>query len=164
MSAIYECASLAGQAGIPIVADGGIVTGGDICKCLACGADAVMIGRAAQGRPWIFREITHYLETGEHLAQPLVMEVRRLLLDHLQDHYALYGEDSGVRSARKHIGWYVRDLPGGDEFRDHMNTLETAEKQSRAVADFFEEMAARIERMPQAVAGIRPEMALETME
>jgi tRNA-dihydrouridine synthase B len=93
-----------------------------------------------------------------------VAEVTRALLEHLQDHYALYGELTGVRSARKHIGWYVRDLPGGGDFRDHMNTLETAELQSRAVAQFFEEMAARIERMPQADAGVRPDMALETME
>jgi tRNA-dihydrouridine synthase B len=128
------------------------------------GADALMVGRAAQGRPWIFREIVHFLATGEHLAPPLVAEVKRALLDHLQDHYSLYGELTGVRSARKHIGWYVRDLPGGDAFRDHMNTLETAELQSRAVADFFEELAARMERMPQPVAGIQSDMALETME
>jgi tRNA-dihydrouridine synthase B len=72
------------------------------------GADAIMIGRAAQGRPWIFREIGHFLATGEHLAPPLVAEVRRLLLDHLHDHYSLYGELTGVRSARKHIAWYLR--------------------------------------------------------
>ena len=112
------------------------------------GVDAVMIGRAAQGRPWIFREITHYLETGEHLAQPLVMEVRRLLLDHLQDHYALYGEDSGVRSARKHIGWYVHQLPQGDAFRRYMNTLENAKDQHQAVADFFDALAVNFERLP----------------
>jgi tRNA-dihydrouridine synthase B len=104
------------------------------------------------------------LATGEHLAPPLVAEVKRALLAHLEDHYGLYGELTGVRSARKHIGWYVRDLPGGDDFRDHMNTLETAVLQSRAVADFFEEMAAQMERMPKAVAVIRPAMALETME
>jgi tRNA-dihydrouridine synthase B len=93
-----------------------------------------------------------------------VAEVKRALLEHLQDHYGLYGELTGVRSARKHIGWYVRDLPGGDEFRDHMNTLETAETQSCAVAHFFEDLAARMERMPQALAGRQPETALETME
>jgi tRNA-dihydrouridine synthase B len=82
----------------------------------------------------------------------------------LQDHYGLYGELTGVRSARKHIGWYVRDLPGGDSFRDHMNTLETADLQSRAVADFFEEMASRMERMPQATLQSSADMALETME
>ena len=128
------------------------------------GADALMVGRAAQGRPWIFREIVHFLATGEHLAPPLVAEVKRALLEHLQDHYGLYGELTGVRSARKHIGWYVRGLPGGDEFRDHMNTLETAELQSLAVADFFEAMASRMERMPKAVLGLTPEMVLETME
>jgi tRNA-dihydrouridine synthase B len=106
----------------------------------------------------------HFLATGEHLAPPLVAEVKRALLAHLEDHYGLYGELTGVRSARKHIGWYVQNLPGGDDFRDHMNTLETAELQSRAVADFFEEMAAQMERMPKAVAGIRPAMTLETME
>ena len=104
------------------------------------------------------------MATGEHLAPPLVAEVKRALLEHLQDHYGLYGELTGVRSARKHIGWYVRGLPGGDEFRDHMNTLETAELQSLAVADFFEAMASRMERMPKAVLGLTPEMVLETME
>jgi tRNA-dihydrouridine synthase B len=86
------------------------------------------------------------------------------LLEHLQDHYGLYGELTGVRSARKHIGWYVRDLPGGEVFKEYMNTLETADLQSRAVADFFEDMAALMERMPKAVAGNQAEMALETME
>jgi tRNA-dihydrouridine synthase B len=76
------------------------------------------------------------------------MEVRRLLLDHLQDHYALYGEDSGVRSARKHIGWYVHQLPQGDAFRRHMNTLENAQTQHQAVADFFDALAAQFERLP----------------
>jgi tRNA-dihydrouridine synthase B len=150
---------------IPVVANGDIDSPEKALQVLkATGADALMVGRAAQGRPWIFREIVHYLATGEHLAPPLVAEVKRALLDHLQDHYSLYGELTGVRSARKHIGWYVRDLPGSDAFRDHMNTLETAELQSLAVADFFEEMAARMERMPKAVAGIQPDMALETME
>ena len=150
---------------IPVVANGDIDSPEMALQVLKyTGADALMVGRAAQGRPWIFREIVHFLNTGEHLATPLVAEVKRALLDHLQDHYGLYGELTGVRSARKHIGWYVRDLPGGDAFRDHMNTLETAELQSRAVADFFEEMAARMERMPQAVAGVQPDMAMETME
>ena len=150
---------------IPVVANGDIDSPEKALQVLKyTGADALMVGRAAQGRPWIFREIVHFLTTGEHLAPPLVAEVKRALLEHLQDHYALYGELTGVRSARKHIGWYVRDLPDGDAFRDHMNTLETAELQSRAVADFFEEMAARMERMPKAVAGNLAEAALETME
>ena len=81
-------------------------------------ADAVMIGRAAQGRPWIFREIAHFLATGQALPPPSTAQVRRWLVAHLHDHYALYGEDTGVRSARKHIGWALRGLPGGAEFRD----------------------------------------------
>ncbi len=149
---------------IPVVANGDIDSPQKALEVLKLtGADALMVGRAAQGRPWIFREIVHFLATGEHLAPPLVAEVKRALLAHLQDHYSLYGELTGVRSARKHIGWYVRDLPGGDVFRDEMNTLETAELQSRAVADFFEEMASRLERMPQAFSGSCPELALETM-
>ena len=90
---------------VPVVANGDIRTPEQARDVLAAtGADAVMVGRAAQGRPWIFREIAHFLATGTHLAPPLVSEVRRLLLAHLQDHYALYGEYTGVRSARKHIG------------------------------------------------------------
>jgi tRNA-dihydrouridine synthase B len=168
----YKCfaeydtvAAVKAAVNIPVVANGDIDSPEKALQVLkATGADALMVGRAAQGRPWIFREIVHFLATGEHLAPPLVAEVKRALLDHLQDHYGLYGELTGVRSAHKHIGWYVRDLPGSDAFRDHMNTLETAEMQSLAVADFFEEMAARMERMPKAVAGIQPDMALETME
>ena len=93
---------------VPVVANGDIDTPEKAQQVLAAtGADAVMIGRAAQGRPWIFREINHFLTTGTHLAPPLVAEVQHLLLDHLQDHYSLYGEFSGVRTARKHIGLYV---------------------------------------------------------
>ena len=83
-----------------------------------------MIGRAAQGRPWIFREIAHYLAHGTLAAAPATREVRGWLLEHLQDHYALYGEHIGVRTARKHIGWAVRALPGGEAFRAAMNTLD----------------------------------------
>jgi tRNA-dihydrouridine synthase B len=161
----HTVAAVKAAVNIPVVANGDIDSPQKALEVLKLtGADALMVGRAAQGRPWIFREIVHFLATGEHLAPPLVVEVKRALLAHLQDHYSLYGELTGVRSARKHIGWYVRDLPGGDAFRDDMNTLETAELQSRAVADFFEEMASRMERMPQAFSGSCPEMALETME
>jgi tRNA-dihydrouridine synthase B len=107
-----------------------------------------MIGRAAQGRPWIFREIAHFLETGTHRAPPLVVEVRRLLLDHLVEHYALYGDYSGVRTARKHIGWYVRALPDGEAFRARMNTIEDCAEQLRAVGDYFDGLADRMDRMP----------------
>ena len=113
-------------------------------------ADAVMVGRAAQGRPWIFREIDHFLRTGERLAPPLVAEVKRLLLDHLLDHYTLYGEFTGVRTARKHIGWYVKTLPGGDGFRAKMNALDTCQKQHDAVSDFFEGLADRMDRIDPA--------------
>ena len=118
-----------------------------------------MVGRAAQGSPWIFREIEHFLATGEHLAPPLVAEVRRALLEHLQDHYALYGEYTGVRSARKHIGWYVHALPGGDLFRKHMNTLETAQQQLDAVASFLDGLASQMDRLP--VMAVQP--VLETL-
>jgi tRNA-dihydrouridine synthase B len=136
---------------IPVVANGDIASPEKALTVLrATGADALMIGRAAQGRPWIFREIAHYLATGEQLAPPLVSEVRRLLLDHLEDHYALYGEYTGVRSARKHIGWYVKALPGGEAFRARMNELDNAQAQLRAVADFFEELGTRMDRLPAA--------------
>jgi tRNA-dihydrouridine synthase B len=107
-----------------------------------------MIGRAAQGRPWIFREVTHFLATGEHLAPPLVAEVRRALLAHLQDHYSLYGNLTGVRSARKHIAWYVRGLPGAEDFRQTMNTLDEVDVQWRAVADYWDGLADRMDRLP----------------
>jgi tRNA-dihydrouridine synthase B len=136
---------------IPVVANGDIDSPEKARDVLACtGADAIMVGRAAQGRPWIFREIGHFLATGTHLAPPLVAEVRRLLLDHLLDHYELYGAFSGVRSARKHIAWYVKSLPGGDAFRSRMNLLEDSEAQWQAVADFFDALGGCMDRMPVA--------------
>jgi len=138
---------------IPVVANGDIDSPEKARAVLkATGADALMIGRAAQGRPWIFREIAHHLATGEHLAPPLVAEVRRALLAHLQDHYGLYGEFTGVRSARKHIGWYVRSLPGGEAFRERMNTLQGSAEQLAAVADFFDGLAQQMDRLPHATA------------
>ena len=146
---------------IPVVANGDIDSPAKAAAVLAAtGADALMIGRAAQGRPWIFREIAHYLATGEQLAPPLVLEVRRALLAHLQDHYGLYGEFTGVRSARKHIGWYVRGLPGGEAFRARMNTIDSAAVQWQVVADYFEELADQHERLPAAPAP-QPAGALE---
>ena len=134
---------------VPVVANGDVTSPEKAREVLAAtGADAVMIGRAAQGRPWIFREIAHFLETGTHLAPPLVVEVRRLLLDHLQEHHGLYGEYSGVRTARKHIGWYVRGLPDGEAFRARMNMIEDSAVQLRAVGDYFDELAVRMDRMP----------------
>jgi tRNA-dihydrouridine synthase B len=123
---------------IPVVANGDITTP-DKAKFVLdyTGADAVMIGRAAQGRPWICREIDYFLRTGEYLPPPLVEEVRELMNEHLPAHYAFYGEYLGVRTARKHIGWYVEDLPGGEEFRQRMNRLESTSEQLSAVDEFF---------------------------
>ncbi len=149
---------------IPVVANGDILSPEKAREVLAyTRADAIMIGRAAQGRPWIFREVAHYLATGEHLAPPLVVEVRRLLLDHLKDHYGLYGEFTGVRSARKHIAWYVKGLPGAPAFRDRMNLIEDCDAQLGAVADFMDELAAATDRMPaaQAIAADEEEQAVE---
>ena len=134
---------------VPVVANGDIDTPGKAREVLAATqADAVMIGRAAQGRPWIFREMAHFMATGHVLAPPLVADVKGLLLDHLQDHYALYGEFSGVRTARKHIGWYVKSLPGGEDFRAKMNLIEDCSQQLRVVADYFDELNIRMDRMP----------------
>jgi tRNA-dihydrouridine synthase B len=135
---------------VPVVANGDIDSPEKARQVLAyTGADAVMIGRAAQGRPWIFREMVHFMATGTHLAPPLVAEVRHLLLDHLQDHYALYGAYSGVRSARKHIGWYIKALPGGEDFRSRMNLIEDCEAQSAAVGQYFDQLSEQMERLPQ---------------
>ena len=139
---------------IPVVANGDINSPEKARDVLAfTGADAVMIGRAAQGRPWIFRELAHFLATGTLLAPPLVAEVRRLLLDHLLDHYTLYGEFTGVRTARKHIGWYVRGLPDGEAFRAQMNLLDSCEVQLAAVGQFFDGLGDRMDRMPAGMGG-----------
>src|SRR4051812_27961261 len=136
---------------IPVVANGDVASPRKARAVLqATGADAVMVGRAAQGRPWIFREIVHFLATGSELAPPLVAEVRRALLGHLADHYALYGEFTGVRSAGKHIGWYVRALPEGEAFRAEMNAIEDSASQLAAVHRFFDALATRMDRLPPA--------------
>jgi tRNA-dihydrouridine synthase B len=137
---------------IPVVANGDIDSPEKARAVLqATGADAVMIGRAAQGRPWIFREIAHFLATGKHLPPPATREVRGWLMAHLQDHYGLYGEALGVRTARKHIGWAVRALPGGEAFRAAMNTLDSADAQLRAVGSFFDELADLHPLLPAAM-------------
>jgi tRNA-dihydrouridine synthase B len=134
---------------IPVVANGDIDSPRKAREVLErTGADALMIGRAAQGRPWIFRDIAHYLATGEESAAPPTREVRGWLTEHLHDHYALHGEASGVRSARKHIGWAVRALPGGEAFRQAMNTIEHCDEQVRAVGAWFDALAERHERLP----------------
>jgi tRNA-dihydrouridine synthase B len=136
---------------VPVVANGDIDSpqkARDVLR--ATGADAVMIGRAALGRPWIFREIAYFLATGQHLPAPATRDVQRWLVEHLHAHYGLYGEGAGVRSARKHIGWAVRALPGGEAFRAAMNTLEEAEAQVRAVTAFFDGLTERHPLLPAA--------------
>jgi tRNA-dihydrouridine synthase B len=142
---------------IPVVANGDIDSPRKAREVLRLtGADALMIGRAAQGRPWIFREIAHFLATGEELAAPEVLHAKHWLLEHLDDHYGLYGESVGVRTARKHIGWAVRTLPGGETFRAQMNLLESCESQVRAVADWFDRLADLHHRLPVATAANDP--------
>ena len=134
---------------VPVVANGDIASPEQARDVLAfTAADAVMIGRAAQGRPWLFREIAHFLATGAHLAPPLVVEVRRWLLEHLQDHYQLYGDYLGVRTARKHIGWYVSGLPGGEGLREQVNKIEDCDLQVAALSSYFDALSLRMDRIP----------------
>jgi tRNA-dihydrouridine synthase B len=138
---------------IPVVANGDIATPEQArAVLLRTGADAVMIGRAALGRPWLFREIAHHLAHGTRLPPPPVRDVQRWLTAHLQEHYALYGEDAGVRSARKHIGWAVRGLPGGEPFRSAMNALQRCDDQLEALGRYFDQLADRHGAWPAAAA------------
>ena len=135
---------------IPVIANGDIVTPERAAAVLLhTGADAVMIGRAAQGRPWIFREISHFLATGMHCAPPTVAEARALIAEHLSDHYEFYGEEAGVRIARKHLGWYTEGLPGSLEFRAEANAATTVIAQTEAVRRFFARLADVGEWMPR---------------
>jgi tRNA-dihydrouridine synthase B len=133
---------------IPVIANGDIDSPERAASVLGMtGADGVMIGRAAQGRPWIFREILHFLTTGEHLPPPTVAEARALILAHLEDHYAFHGEALGVRTARKHLGWYTERLAGGMEFRREVNAAETVSVQVAAVSSYFDRLAEQGERI-----------------
>ena len=124
---------------IPIVANGDIASPEKAAWVLKhTGADGVMIGRAAQGNPWIFREISHFLATGTKLAPPPVDEVRDILLSHLGNLYAFYGEHTGVRVARKHISWYSKGLVGGALFRNAVNRVETVAEQLALTHEFFD--------------------------
>jgi tRNA-dihydrouridine synthase B len=128
---------------IPVIANGDIRTPEEAQRVLqATGADGIMIGRAAQGRPWLFREIAHYLATGERLPPPDGREIGAVLGEHLEGLYSLYGAEHGARVARKHIGWTVRALPGGEALRASVNRLQAAPEQFAAVNDYFERLAA----------------------
>ena len=138
---------------IPVFANGDIDSPAKAKAVLAAtGADAVMIGRAAQGRPWIFREIAHFLATGETLASPPPMDVRDILLGHLDDLYAFYGEQQGVRIARKHLGWYAKDQPENAAFRAIVNRAEDASEQRGLTRDYFDALAAGAAREFAAAA------------
>jgi tRNA-dihydrouridine synthase B len=147
------------EARIPIIANGDITTPEKARYVLEQSqADALMIGRAAQGRPWLFREIEHYLKTGEKLAHPTVTEIHQILLAHLEDLYSFYGQETGMRVARKHIAWYTKGLVGSAAFRHHMNRLESVETQRQAVDDFFSGLAAEHEHLPYLASDL-PETA-----
>jgi tRNA-dihydrouridine synthase B len=141
-------AAVKSEVGIPVIANGDIRTPEQVKEVLDyTRADAVMIGRAAQGRPWMFREIEHYLRTGLHLAPPEVSEIRRVLVAHLHELYQFYGEYTGVRVARKHISWYTKGLVGSAAFRHAMNQLESSAEQLQAVEAFFAQLADRGQRL-----------------
>lgn len=124
---------------IPVIANGDIDSPEKAQYVLQyTGADAVMIGRAAQGRPWIFREIAHFLETGNHLPPPTYGELRDCLLEHLEHHYRFYGQYTGVRSARKHIGWYLADMPEAESLITCINQAEQTADQIRALEQWFD--------------------------
>ena len=128
---------------IPVIANGDITTPEKARQVLdATGADGIMIGRAAQGRPWLFREIEHYLKTGEKLPPARVTEIHGILLAHLEDLYAFYGPETGFKVARKHISWYTKGLVGSAAFRKEMNVLPSIDQQMQAVNDFFCRLAA----------------------
>lgn len=128
---------------IPVLANGDIDSPDKALAVLRhTGVDAVMVGRAAQGRPWIFREIAHFLATGEYLAPPTLEEIRDILLGHLDALHAFYGEASGVRIARKHLGWYAKDRPENASFRSVVNRAETADAQLALTRDYFDGLIA----------------------
>ena len=135
---------------IPVIANGDIDSPQKARQVLeATGCDAVMIGRAAQGRPWIFREIAHFLATGETLPPPSLSEIRDILLGHLGHLHAFYGEPQGVRIARKHLGWYAKDRPENTAFKAVVNRAETASEQLRLTYDYFDAL----------IAGVMPELS-----
>lgn len=136
---------------IPLMANGDITTPEKAKFVLEkTGADGVMIGRAAQGRPWIFREIEHFLNTGTHMPLPEVSEIHSVMLEHLNDLYEFYGELTGMRVARKHISWYTKGLIGSANFRHNMNQLQTIEAQLSAINEFFAQLQQQNSRLQYA--------------
>jgi tRNA-dihydrouridine synthase B len=137
---------------IPIIANGDIDSPQKAAFVLAeTGADAIMVGRAAQGRPWIFREIAHFMATGELLPSPEVVEIKEVLLGHLDDLYAFYGEYSGCRIARKHIAWYTKGLHASNEFRQAMYAVESTSEQAQVTRDYFDHLLQRGERLDYGI-------------
>ena len=133
---------------IPVFANGDVETPERARAVLACtAADGLMIGRPAQGRPWIFREIAHYLATGDTLAPPTVAEARSVILEHLDDHYSFHGDSTGVRTARKHLHWYTAGLAGAAEFRQRINGAETPSAQRAVVMQWLARLDAEGERL-----------------
>ena len=143
-SAEYETiARVKARTRLPVIANGDIASPELAAQVLQrTGADSIMIGRAAQGRPWIFREIAHYLDTGRKLPPPSLGEIHALLRGHLQALHDFYGEAMGVPIARKHVGWYTRTLPGVDAWRAGFNRIETSQSQLAEVDRYFEELQA----------------------
>ena len=132
------------ETGLPVIANGDITSPENAREVLEfTGADGVMIGRAAQGRPWIFREIEHYLSTGQLLPGPGVEEIRTIMIEHLYNLYVFYGEYTGVRMARKHIAWYSKGQPDGAAFRRSVNRVESIDEQLRMTHEFFDSLSER---------------------
>lgn len=132
-------ASISEAISIPVFANGDITSPEKAQQVLKhTGCSAVMIGRAAQGKPWLFREIDHYLRTGTILPPPQLEEIREILLAHLQELHRFYGDYLGVRIARKHVGWYLQDKPDGKSFRKTFNIIETAAEQAASIEKYFE--------------------------
>ncbi|WP_292751150.1 tRNA dihydrouridine synthase DusB, partial [Methylophaga sp. UBA4204] len=140
-------ASVVSAVKIPVFANGDIDSPHKAKAVLDhTGAAAVMIGRAAQGRPWIFREIAHYLRTGEQLPEPSLTEVRDILCTHLRELYRFYGEFMGPRIARKHASWYLHTVPGSEAFRKTFNAIDNAEEQQTSIQNFFEQLLTKEEK------------------
>jgi tRNA-dihydrouridine synthase B len=135
--------------GIPVIANGDIDSPAKAARVLAeTGADGVMIGRAAQGRPWIFREIEAALSGEPVPAEPDHAEARDIMLAHLRDLYDFYGPEAGVKIARKHIGWYCRERPQAQAFRQSVMQVDSAEGQLARVREYFD----ALEVLPAAAA------------